>query len=56
MAGAILSEDLTKIIEQAGFTDYKIYLSPVTDEYANKWGHGLEIKNYIGQGVIRGTK
>lgn len=49
-------EELEKIIEKSGFKNIKILVDEVTDEYAKKWGYGLEIKNYIQRGMIIGEK
>ena len=47
MAGALLEEEMAEIIEKAGFTKFQIINSDVTDEYAEKWGYGKEMKDYI---------
>lgn len=40
------------MLVNSGFRDIDILLSDVTDEYARKWGHGLELKDYIGNADI----
>ena len=40
------------MLKEIGFKDIDIQLDEVTDEYARKWGYGLEIKEYIGNADI----
>lgn len=40
------------MLTNTGFKDIDIKLNEVTDEYARKWGYGLEIKRYIGNADI----
>ncbi|MDO5755174.1 MAG: methyltransferase [Tissierellia bacterium] len=56
MAGAITSEKLKKILKAAGFTKIQILCREVSDEYAEKWGHGQRIKEYIYRGKILAIK
>lgn len=56
VSGAILEEELLAIIHNAGFEDVKIDMQEVTDEYAQKWGYGNDIKKYIQRGIIVGKK
>lgn len=49
-------EKIKEILKDIGFKDIEIHLDEVTDEYARKWGHGLEIKKYIGSGDILAYK
>lgn len=49
-------EELKTIIQKAGFTDLYIISDEVTDEYAQKWGYGLMIKEFIQRGLFIGTK
>ncbi len=56
MGGALPSEELKKIIKNAGFKNIMIVADEVTDAYAEKWGHGLKIKEYIHRGMIMGEK
>lgn len=48
--------ELQEIIESAGFKDVVLIPGEVTDEYAMKWGYGLNIKNYIQSTTIIGRK
>lgn len=52
VGGAISLEEVKEILTNTGFSDIDIQLNEVTDEYARKWGHGLEIKEYIGSADI----
>ena len=56
MAGALLEEEMAEIIEKAGFTKFQIINSDVTDEYAEKWGYGKEMKAFIQSGLLIGKK
>lgn len=56
VGGALLEEELEKIIEKAGFKNIIILKDEVTDAYAEKWGYGLKIKEYIQRGMIMGKK
>ena len=56
VAGALLEEEMAEIIEKAGFTKFQIINSDVTDEYAEKWGYGKEMKDYIQSGLLIGRK
>lgn len=49
-------DDLIMIIKNAGFKDLIPLIDDVTDEYALKWGYGLDIKNYIQRGLFIGKK
>ena len=44
------------IIKKAGFTKFQIINSDVTDEYAEKWGYGKGMKDYIQSGLLIGRK
>ena len=44
------------MLTRIGFKDIDINLNEVTDEYARKWGHGLQLKEYIGNGEILAYK
>ncbi len=52
VGGAIYLEDIKGMLKEIGFKDIDIQLDEVTDEYARKWGYGLEIKEYIGNADI----
>lgn len=52
VGGAITLEELKEILINTGFSDIDIHVSEVTDEYAEKWGHGLKIKEYIANADI----
>ena len=56
MAGALLEEEMVKIIKKSGFTKFQIINSDVTDEYAEKWGYGKGMKDYIQSGLLIGKK
>jgi len=56
VGGAIRLDDLIMIIKNAGFKDLIPLIDDVTDEYALKWGYGLDIKNYIQRGLFIGKK
>ncbi|ERL24680.1 hypothetical protein HMPREF1249_1387 [Jonquetella sp. BV3C21] len=56
MGGAILVEDLQEIIRQAGFRDFSVLTAEVTDQYADKWGFGMTIKEWIQSTIILGRK
>lgn len=52
VGGAIPLEEVNNILIETGFKDIEIKLNEVTDEYARKWGYGLQIKEYIGSADI----
>ena len=56
VGGAIPEEELYKIIEKSGFKNIIILKDEVTDAYAEKWGYGMKIKEYIQKGMIVGEK
>ena len=56
VAGALLEEEMVEIIKKAGFTKFQITNSDVTDEYAEKWGYGKEMKAFIQSGLLIGKK
>lgn len=56
VGGAISLEKIKEILETIGFRNIEISLEELTDEYANKWGHGLKIKDYIVSGDILAYK
>ena len=56
MAGALLEGEMAEIIEKAGFMKFQIINSDVTDEYAEKWGYGKGMKDYIQSGLLIGRK
>ena len=56
MAGALLEGEMAEIIEKAGFMKFQIINSDVTDEYAEKWGYGKVMKDYIQSGLLIGRK
>lgn len=49
-------EELKEIIEGAGFTDVVLLPAEVTDAYAEKWGYGHKIKDYIQSTTLIGRK
>ena len=56
VAGALLEEEMVDIIKKAGFMKFQIINSDVTDEYAEKWGYGKGMKDYIQSGLLIGRK
>ena len=56
VAGALLEEEMVEIIKKAGLTKFQIINSDVTDEYAEKWGYGKEMKDFIQSGLLIGRK
>ena len=42
--------------KKAGFNKFQIINSDVTDEYAEKWGYGKGMKDYIQSGLLIGRK
>lgn len=56
MGGALPAEALLNIMEQAGFHELAPLIDEVTDEYARKWGFGLEIQEFIQRGLFIGKK
>ncbi len=49
-------EKIEEILLKAGFRNINILTEEVSDQYANKWGHGLAIKEYIANGSIMAYK
>ncbi|MDO5718603.1 MAG: methyltransferase [Tissierellia bacterium] len=47
---------LKKILKKAGFINIDIEISPVSDEYASKWGLEIDLKRYIRKSVITAYK
>lgn len=43
-------------MKQAGFQKLIPVIDEVTDEYAEKWGFGLEIQEFIQRGLFIGAK
>lgn len=43
-------------MKQAGFHKLVPVTDEVTDEYAEKWGFGLKIKEFIQRGLFIGAK
>ena len=56
VAGSITSEKLKNILKKVGFELYTIIEEDLTDEYLSKWGHKLDLKQYIRRGKILGFK
>lgn len=56
MGGALSLEEISEILKQCGFRDIEILISEVSDSYANKWGHGPGIKDFIASGDILAYK
>lgn len=53
---SISTEYLKVILETAGFLDYLVVEEDLTKEYLNKWGHDLDLKQYIKKGKIIAIK
>ncbi|OXZ29872.1 methyltransferase [Finegoldia magna] len=51
-----MEEDVTEIIKQSGFTNFFAKSEEVTDQYAEKWGYGLKIKEFIQETMFIGNK
>lgn len=49
-------EQIYDILLSCGFEDLAVIQEPVTDAYANKWGHDLDLKQYIERGKILAVK
>jgi arsenite methyltransferase len=43
-------------LEQAGFSDINIETQEVSEEYAEKWAHGLKVGEYIMSASIKAVK
>jgi hypothetical protein len=56
VGGAWSAEQIQIVFEKIGFININILSKEVSDEYAKKWGHGLEIKNYIQSSLIYAEK
>lgn len=56
VAGSVPVSEIYDILVESGFENITIIQEPVTDEYANKWGHDLNLKGYIERGKILATK
>lgn len=56
MGGALSVKALEEIIHKAGFHDLYIVTEEVTDVYAQKWGHGMGIKEFIQTSLLIATK
>lgn len=56
VGGALLEEDVKEIIKKAGFTNFFAKSEEVTDQYAEKWGYGLKIKEFIQETMFIGNK
>jgi methyltransferase type 11 len=56
VGGAWSAEQIQTAFEKIGFTNINILSKDVSDEYAKKWGHGLEIKTYIQSSLIYAEK
>lgn len=52
VGGAISLEEIKNLLRLVGFRNIDIELNEVSDEYARKWGYGLEIKQYIANADI----
>ncbi len=56
MTGASSVEELEIYLKNAGFRDINIKVKEVSKEYAEKWGHGLKVGEYIMSGEIKAVK
>jgi len=56
VGGAWSAEQIKAAFEKIGFINISISSKEVSDEYAKKWGHGLEIKTYIQSSLIYAEK
>ncbi len=56
VGGSITSEKLKTILEEVGFDSYFINEEDLTKEYLSKWGHKIDLENYIKKGKILAVK
>lgn len=56
MGGALPLEELLHVIRTAGFQDLVHLIDEVTEEYARKWGFGMDLTDYIQRGLFIGRK
>lgn len=56
MGGALPLEDLLHLIHAAGFQGIIPLIDEVTEEYAHKWGFGMDLTQYIQRGLFIGQK
>lgn len=56
VAGSVSVEKVYEILEEVGFEDITIIQEDITDEYANKWGHDLDLKHYLKRAKILAVK
>lgn len=56
VAGSITSVKLKNILKEVGFEYYTIIEEELTDEYLAKWGHKLNLREYIRRGKILAFK
>ena len=56
VAGSITSVKLKNILKKVGFELYTIIEEELTDEYLAKWGHKLNLRDYIRRGKILAFK
>lgn len=56
VAGSITSEKLKEILKEVGFELYTVIEEELTPEYLAKWGHKINLKEYIHRGKILAFK
>ncbi|AGT42850.1 hypothetical protein [Treponema pedis] len=56
MGGAWSAERIKTVFKALNFKNIEIINKEVSDEYARKWGHGLQIKEYIQSSLIYAEK
>lgn len=49
-------EELLTVMKKAGFHDLIPLIDELTPEYAEKWGFGLELTEFIQRGLFIGRK
>ncbi|MDO5456813.1 MAG: hypothetical protein Q4F26_00570 [Atopococcus tabaci] len=49
-------EQIYEILVASGFEQIAVIQEPVTEAYAGKWGHDLDLKRYIERGKILAVK
>lgn len=56
VTGASSVEELESYLERAGFKNINIDLKPVSKEYEEKWGHNLNVGEYIMSASVTANK
>lgn len=56
VAGSLTLDELREVLREVGFEPYTVVEEDLTEEYLAKWGHKLDLENYIKRGKILGFK